>query len=200
MKALLVTVLLLLSSTLAASQWCVCRQDASQAALQKTIDYACGSGADCNSIHETGACYNPNTVAAHCSWAANSYYQNNKAKGATCDFTGTAALTTSDPSSSGCSYPTGASAVGTMTPTTAGTMGGGTPGTSTGTGTGTGTAGAGMGTGTATGTAGTGFGGLGPGTDASMDTAAAAGLLVPPRAGGLAAALVALLLSAMVLA
>ncbi|ONM59441.1 PLASMODESMATA CALLOSE-BINDING PROTEIN 2 [Zea mays] len=98
MKALLVTVLLLLSSTLAASQWCVCRQDASQAALQKTIDYACGSGADCNSIHETGACYNPNTVAAHCSWAANSYYQNNKAKGATCDFTGTAALTTSDPS------------------------------------------------------------------------------------------------------
>lgn len=99
--------------------------------------------------------------------------------------------------SSGCSYPTGASAVGTMTPTTAGTMGGGTAGTSTG----TGTAGAGMGTGTATGTAGTGFGGLGPGTDASMDTAAAAGLLLPPRAaGGLAAALVALLLSAMVLA
>jgi hypothetical protein len=80
------------------AEWCVCRQDASQAALQKTIDYACGSGADCNSIHETGACYNPNTVAAHCSWAANSYYQNNKAKGATCDFTGTAALTTSDPS------------------------------------------------------------------------------------------------------
>lgn len=92
------------------------------------------------------------------------------------------------------------SAVGTMTPTTAGTMGGGTAGTSTGTG--TGTAGAGMGTGTATGTAGTGFGGLGPGTDASMDTAAAAGLLLPTRAGGLAlaTALVALLLSAMVLA
>jgi hypothetical protein len=76
----------------------VCRQDAAQAALQKTIDYACGSGADCNSIHENGACYNPNTVPAHCSWAANSYYQNNKAKGATCDFTGTATLTTSDPS------------------------------------------------------------------------------------------------------
>jgi hypothetical protein len=87
-----------------------------------------------------------------------------------------------------------------MTPTTAGTMGGGTPGTSTGTGTGTAGAG-GMGTGTATGTAGTGFGGLGPGTEAGMDTAAAAvGLLLPTRAGGLAAALVALLLSAMVLA
>lgn len=95
--------------------------------------------------------------------------------------------------SSGCSYPTGASAVGTMTPTTGGAMGGATAGTFT-------PGAGGMGTGTATGTAGTGFGGLGPGTDASMDTAAAAGLLLPPRAGGLAAALVALLLSAMVLA
>ncbi|OEL35478.1 plasmodesmata callose-binding protein 3 [Dichanthelium oligosanthes] len=191
MKALVVAVVLLLSSTLAASQWCVCRQDAPQAALQKTIDYACGAGADCNSIHETGPCYNPNNVPAHCSWAANSYYQNNKAKGATCDFTGTATLTTSDPSSSGCSYPTGASAAGTMTPTTGGTMGGtpGTPGTSTG-GTmggtpgtftpGAGTTGTGMGTGTTTGTTGTGLG-LGPtGTGAGMDTAAA-GLL--PRAG-----------------
>ncbi|CAD6223202.1 unnamed protein product [Miscanthus lutarioriparius] len=195
MKALVVTVLLLLSSTLAASQWCVCRQDATQAALQKTIDYACGSGADCNSIHENGACYNPNTVPAHCSWAANSYYQNNKAKGATCDFTGTATLTTSDPSSSGCSYPTSGSAVGTMTPTTGGTVGG-TSGTFT-PGVGTGTTGTGMGTGTTTGTTGTGFGGLGPGTNAGMDTAAAAGLLLP-RAG-LATALVALL-SAMVLA
>lgn len=190
--------LLLLSSTLAAAQWCVCRQDASQAALQKTIDYACGSGADCNSIHESGACYNPNTVPAHCSWAANSYYQNNKAKGATCDFAGTATLTTSDPSSSGCSYPTtSASAAGTVTPTTGGTMGGaGGPGTLTPAGTGAGTAGTtGMGT---AGTTGTGFGGLGP---AGMDTAAAAagGLLLLPEAG-LCAALVALLLSAIVLA
>lgn len=196
MEALLVTLLLLLlSSTLAASQWCVCRQDAAQAALQKTIDYACGSGADCNSIHESGACYNPNTVPAHCSWAANSYYQNNKAKGATCDFAGTATLITSDPSSSGCSYPTtSASAAGTMTPTTGGTMGGaGGPGTLTPAG--TGAAGTGMGT---VGTTGTGFGGLGP---AGMDTAAAAagGLLLLPEAG-LCAALVALLLSAIVLA
>ncbi|WVZ66609.1 hypothetical protein U9M48_015801 [Paspalum notatum var. saurae] len=194
MKALaVVAAVLLLSSTLAASQWCVCRQDAQQAMLQKTIDYACGSGADCTAIHENGACYNPNTVPAHCSWAANSYYQNNKAKGATCDFTGTAALTTTDPSSSGCSYPTSASAAGTMTPTTTGGTMGGTPGTltpgmGTGTGTGTGTTGTGMGTGTTTGT-GTGLSGLGP-TGTGMDTAAATGL---PLRADLAAALVALL-------
>jgi len=81
-----------------------------------------------------------------------------------------------------------------MTPTTGGTMGG-TPGTFT-PGTGTGTTGTGMGTGTATGT--TGFGGLGPGTNAGMDTAAAAGLLLPTA--GLATALAALLFSAIVLA
>jgi hypothetical protein len=82
----------------------VCKQDAPQAALQKTIDYACGAGADCNSIHENGGCYNPNTVPAHCSWAANSYYQNNKARGATCDFSGTATLTTTDPSNKTSSF------------------------------------------------------------------------------------------------
>ncbi|XP_062188083.1 PLASMODESMATA CALLOSE-BINDING PROTEIN 3-like [Phragmites australis] len=191
MEALVVAVVLLLSSNLVASQWCVCRQDAPQASLQKTIDFACGAGADCNSIHENGACYNPNNVPAHCSWAANSYYQNNKAKGATCDFTGTATLTTSDPSSSGCSFPTSASAVGTSTtPTTGGTTGG-TPGTFTpGAGTGT-TTGTGIGTPTTIGTTGTGLGGLGPtGTSIGMDTAAA-GLV--PRAG--LAAFLAMLLS-----
>ncbi|KAL6656911.1 hypothetical protein ACP70R_004691 [Stipagrostis hirtigluma subsp. patula] len=215
MEALLVAVVLLLSSTRAASQWCVCRQDVLPAALQKTIDYACGAGADCTPIHENGPCYNPNNVPAHCSWAANSYYQNNKGKGATCDFTGTATLTTSDPSSSGCSYPTSASAIGTpTTPTTGGTMGGTpgtfTPGTGTSTGTGTGTTagtgmgtgmgtgtGTGMGSGTTTGTTGTtGLSGLGPtGTSTGMD-GATAGLV--PRAGP--AGFLAVLLSIIALA
>ena len=187
MEALVVAALLLLSSTLVASDWCVCRSDLPQAALQKTIDYACGAGADCTNIHEQGPCYNPDTVASHCSWAANNYFQKNRATGATCDFTGTATLTTSDPSSSGCSYPASASAAGTSTtPTTGGTMGGATPGTftpGTGTGTGTGTTtGTGMGTGTTTGTTGTGLGGLGPtGTGSSIMDTATAGL--PPRAG-----------------
>ncbi|KAM0842497.1 hypothetical protein ACQ4PT_058310 [Festuca glaucescens] len=95
---LLVAALVLLSSTFVASDFCVCRSDQPQAALQKTIDYACGAGADCNFIHEQGPCYNPNTVVAHCSWAANSYFQRKRGTGATCDFTGTATLTTTDPS------------------------------------------------------------------------------------------------------
>ncbi|KAF0907191.1 hypothetical protein E2562_015701 [Oryza meyeriana var. granulata] len=168
-----VALVLLMSSSLVSSDWCVCKSDQPQAALQKTIDYACGAGADCNSIHEQGQCFNPNTVVAHCSWAANSYFQRNRAMGATCDFTGTATLATSDPSVSGCSYPASASAAGTSTtPITGGTTGTMTPGTftpGTGTGTTTGT-GTGMGTGTTTGT---GLGGLGPTGTSSMDTAAA---------------------------
>ncbi|XP_042420774.1 PLASMODESMATA CALLOSE-BINDING PROTEIN 3-like [Zingiber officinale] len=99
--------------------WCVCRSDASSTALQKTLDYACGAGADCSPILQVGTCYNPNTVLAHCSYATNSYYQRNGQAQTACDFSGTATLTSSDPSASGCVYPATASAAGTSsTPTT----------------------------------------------------------------------------------
>ncbi|CAL4923206.1 unnamed protein product [Urochloa decumbens] len=126
----LVAAVLLLSSTLAASEFCVCRSDQSTAVLQKAIDFSCGpqGNADCSAILQGGGCYNPNTVAAHCSWAANSYYQNNKAKGATCDFDGAATISTTDPSFSGCTFPSNASATGTTGTTT---VGGATTGTGT---------------------------------------------------------------------
>ena len=87
------------------ADFCVCRSDQPTAVLQKAIDFACGpqGGADCTAILQGGGCYNPNTVAAHCSWAANSYYQTNKARGATCDFGGAATISTTDPSTSSCS-------------------------------------------------------------------------------------------------
>jgi hypothetical protein len=70
-----------------------------EAALQKALDYACGHGADCAPVTPSGSCYSPNNVAAHCSYAANSYFQrNSQAKGATCDFGGAATLSSTDPS------------------------------------------------------------------------------------------------------
>ncbi|XP_064971772.1 PLASMODESMATA CALLOSE-BINDING PROTEIN 3-like [Musa acuminata AAA Group] len=94
--------------------WCVCRPEMADAALQKTLDYACGAGADCTPILQNGgACYNPNTVRAHCSYAANSYYQRKGQAQGACDFSGTATITTTDPSSSGCAYPASSSASGT---------------------------------------------------------------------------------------
>ncbi|ONM09482.1 PLASMODESMATA CALLOSE-BINDING PROTEIN 2 [Zea mays] len=50
--------------------WCVCRSDLADSALQKTLDYACGGGADCKPILQSGACFAPDTVKAHCSYAA----------------------------------------------------------------------------------------------------------------------------------
>ena len=179
----LVVAVLLLSPALVASDFCVCRSDQPTAVLQKAIDYACGQGADCTAIAQSGACYSPDEVASHCSWAANSYFQKFRSSGATCDFTGAATLSTTDPSFSGCTFPSSASAAGTTTGTGTATTGTGTTTTGTGTTTG-GTFSPGMGTGFNS----TGF----SPTTGSMDgTAAAAGLLPSIR---LAASIAILLL------
>ncbi|GMH21923.1 hypothetical protein Nepgr_023766 [Nepenthes gracilis] len=95
--------------------WCVCKDGLSDAVLQKTLDYACGAGADCSPIKQNGACFNPSTVKAHCSYAVNSYFQRKNEAGGTCDFAGTATVSASDPSYSGCVFPASASAAGTST-------------------------------------------------------------------------------------
>ncbi|KAL0006555.1 hypothetical protein SO802_008057 [Lithocarpus litseifolius] len=63
------------------------------------MDYACWSGADCNSIQPDGACFQPNTLFAHASYAFNSFLQKTKAAGGTCEFGGSAILVTVDPTS-----------------------------------------------------------------------------------------------------
>lgn len=88
--------------------WCVCKQG-DEKTLQKALDYACGAGADCNPLHQGQACYNPNTVKDHCDYAVNSFFQKKGQAAGTCDFAGCATVVTSDPSKSGCSYPSSAS-------------------------------------------------------------------------------------------
>ncbi|KAG9151936.1 hypothetical protein Leryth_002206 [Lithospermum erythrorhizon] len=135
--------------------FCVCKDGVSEAQLQKTIDYACSNGADCTSIAQNGACYNPNTVKDHCSWAVNSYYQKKGQAALSCDFSGTATVTSSSPSqSSSCVYPSGpgnGGSVGTPTTGTPPSTGGSGSGTGTSTGSGTGTS-TGNGTGSGMGT------------------------------------------------
>ena len=80
--------------------WCVARSDASEEALQRGLDYACAAGADCVPIQENGMCYLPNTLQAHASYAFNSYYQRSNMAPASCDFSGTATLAKTDPSTS----------------------------------------------------------------------------------------------------
>ncbi|XP_060204970.1 PLASMODESMATA CALLOSE-BINDING PROTEIN 3-like [Lycium barbarum] len=98
--------------------WCACK-GLSDAVLQKTLDYACGAGADCNPIRTNGPCFNPNTVRAHCNYAVNSYFQKKGQSAGSCDFSGAATVTGTDPSTAGCVYPSTASSG--STPTTPGT-------------------------------------------------------------------------------
>lgn len=84
--------------------WCVASQTAFRPALQAALDYACGHGADCFAIQPGGRCYYPNTLNAHASYAFNSYYQKSPIPNS-CNFGGTALITSTDPSSGTCLYP-----------------------------------------------------------------------------------------------
>ncbi|CAL9114883.1 PLASMODESMATA CALLOSE-BINDING PROTEIN 3-like isoform X1 [Musa acuminata AAA Group] len=98
--------------------WCIARSAAGTTALQTALDYACGSGAaDCTPVQSSGLCYLPNSLAAHASYAFNSYYQRSKAAPGACDFAGTATVTITDPSYGSCTYPSSASTAGGSTST-----------------------------------------------------------------------------------
>ncbi|CAM0952913.1 unnamed protein product [Alopecurus aequalis] len=85
-------------------EWCVAKPSVPGPIVQQAMDYACASGADCDSLQPDGACFKPDTMTAHASYAFNSYWQHAKATGATCDFGGTAMLITKDPSYGSCHY------------------------------------------------------------------------------------------------
>ncbi|XBI84199.1 hypothetical protein VPH35_092561 [Triticum aestivum] len=90
--------------------WCVCRTDLPDATLQRTLDYACGSAAaaDCKPIQPNAACFAPDNVKAHCSYAVNSFYQRSGQNPLACVFSGTAVVSSTDPSTNGCKYPASA--------------------------------------------------------------------------------------------
>ncbi|XP_057948070.1 extensin isoform X2 [Malania oleifera] len=77
--------------------WCVAKPSVPDPIIEEAMDYACGSGADCQSIQPSGSCYQPNTLLAHASYAFNSYWQRTKVAGGTCEFGGTAMLVSVDP-------------------------------------------------------------------------------------------------------
>lgn len=78
-------------------QWCVASESAAETTLKVALDYACGYGADCSQLQQGGACYDPNTLKDHASYAFNDYYQKNPAP-TSCVFGGVASLTSKDPS------------------------------------------------------------------------------------------------------
>ncbi|CAA3021700.1 glucan endo-1,3-beta-glucosidase 13-like [Olea europaea subsp. europaea] len=88
--------------------WCVANGAAGAKKLQEALDYACGEGkADCSPIQKGAACYDPNTLEAHASYALNSYYQKNSRRSGTCDFGGAAKVITESPKFGNCEFSTG---------------------------------------------------------------------------------------------
>lgn len=79
--------------------WCVAKNNAEDSALQSALDWACGpGGADCRPIQQGGACYQPEDIQSHASFAFNDYFLRNGLAASACDFSGTAALTSLNPS------------------------------------------------------------------------------------------------------
>ncbi|KAI4368943.1 hypothetical protein MLD38_017443 [Melastoma candidum] len=126
---ILLSLLLLAISTPSGATYCLCKTGVSDQVLQKAIDYACGSGADCSPILQNGACYSPNTVKNHCDYAVNSYFQKKGQVNGSCDFAGSATPSASAPTeATGCVFPASSQAAATSTGT------GTTPSTTTSTG------------------------------------------------------------------
>ncbi|XP_057526088.1 PLASMODESMATA CALLOSE-BINDING PROTEIN 3-like [Amaranthus tricolor] len=87
------------------ASWCVASQTAARLSLQMALDYACGhGGVDCSPIQPGGRCYHPNTLHDHASFAFNNYYQKNPIPNS-CNFGGTAIVTSTNPSTQLCQYP-----------------------------------------------------------------------------------------------
>ncbi|KAL4554513.1 hypothetical protein LXL04_039344 [Taraxacum kok-saghyz] len=84
--------------------WCVAKPSVPDPIIQEAMNYACGSGADCESLQPNGECFKPDTLFAHASYAFNSYWQRTKVAGGTCEFGGSAMLVTVDPSYDGCHF------------------------------------------------------------------------------------------------
>ncbi|XP_076918272.1 glucan endo-1,3-beta-glucosidase 4-like isoform X2 [Bidens hawaiensis] len=99
--------------------FCVAKKGADTGSLQDGLNWACGPGqANCSAIQSGQPCYMPDTIENHASFAYNDYYQKMRSVGGTCDFGGTAVLTTDDPSNGSCIFTgsTNSSIGGTVTP------------------------------------------------------------------------------------
>lgn len=97
--------------------FCVAADGADRKALQAALDWACGAGrANCSEIQPGEACYDPNDVRRHASYAFDNYYQKEGKVAGSCYFQGVAMVTTTDPSQDDCIFP-GSKQVSNLTKT-----------------------------------------------------------------------------------
>lgn len=83
--------------------WCVVRTNADVYAVQTALNWAC-SQINCAPTSVGGTCFIPNTIWAHSSWAFNAYFNSMNGAQDSCNFSGTAYISSHDPSSQQCFY------------------------------------------------------------------------------------------------
>lgn len=86
--------------------WCVVSPGAATAQLEQIVNFSCGEGgADCSAIQNGAACFSPNTLESHASYAMNSYYQHHGRNYWNCFFNNAGLVTVTNPSYGSCTYP-----------------------------------------------------------------------------------------------
>ncbi|XP_051144429.1 glucan endo-1,3-beta-glucosidase 3-like [Andrographis paniculata] len=105
-----------LANDTANQTYCVAKDGADKKMLQAALDWACGPGkVDCSAMLQGQPCYEPDTVAAHSSYAFDAYYHRMDMADGTCNFNGVATVTTTDPSRGSCIFPGSGGRNGTIT-------------------------------------------------------------------------------------
>ncbi|CAN1228472.1 Glucan endo-1,3-beta-glucosidase 2 [Linum perenne] len=95
-----------LANDTANQTYCTVRDGADPKMLQAALDWACGPGkVDCSALLQGEACYEPDNVIAHATYAFDAYYTQMGKSPDSCDFKGVATITTSNPSHGTCIYP-----------------------------------------------------------------------------------------------
>ncbi|KAI3878989.1 hypothetical protein MKW92_021212 [Papaver armeniacum] len=64
--------------------------------MAAALSWCCGV-IDCSLLQPGSPCFEPDSLAAHAAFAFNLYYQKNNRMKGSCDFNGTAMVTTTDP-------------------------------------------------------------------------------------------------------
>ncbi|KAK8509756.1 hypothetical protein V6N13_093605 [Hibiscus sabdariffa] len=86
--------------------WCIAKPSTDNSRLNVNINYSCTqSGVDCRPIQPGGACYRPNTIVSHASYAMNLFYKAAGKNTWNCHFNGTGIIISVDPSIGSCNYP-----------------------------------------------------------------------------------------------
>ncbi|KAL4347419.1 hypothetical protein GQ457_17G010560 [Hibiscus cannabinus] len=113
--------------------YCLCKDGVGDQQLQKTLNYACGNGADWSAILQKGGCYNSNTVKDHYSNAVNNYFLRKGQAQGSCDFLGTATVGANPPPNVAltCNFPSSSTGTSTCTTPTGTTIGSTTESTPT---------------------------------------------------------------------